>query len=72
MQTKKNSFIESCTNTFIGLVIAYIMMQYVLAPLLNIPIAHSQNMIITAVLTVCSVLRGYVLRRVFNKIRGGK
>ena len=68
MQPKKLSFIESLTNTFSGLLISFII-QLIIYPLLNIPVKLEQNVIITLVFTGASIGRGYVVRRIFNKIR---
>lgn len=68
MQSKKYSFIESLTNVFIGLIISFLV-QLAIYPILNIEVKLHQNIIITLVFTVVSILRGYVLRRFFNKIK---
>jgi hypothetical protein len=65
-QSKKHSAIESITQTVIGLVTS-ILIQVVLYPILGIPVSFKQNVIITIVFFVVSVVRGYVVRRVFNK-----
>jgi uncharacterized protein YacL len=67
-QSKKHSAIESITQTVIGLITSFII-QVILYPLLNIPVTFSQNLIITFVFFVASFLRGYVIRRYFNKIK---
>ena len=67
-QSKKHSAIESITQTVIGLVTSFII-QIILYPLLDIPVTFSQNLIITFVFFVASFLRGYVIRRYFNKIK---
>jgi len=66
MQSKKNSIIESVANTVIGLVTSFII-QIIIYPLLNIPVSLNQNIIITFVFFASSVLRGYLIRRYFNK-----
>jgi hypothetical protein len=67
-QSKKHSAIESITQTVIGLITSFII-QIILYPLLDIPVTFSQNLIITFVFFVASFLRGYVIRRYFNKIK---
>ena len=64
-QTKRKSLIESITQTVVGLVISFAI-QLVIYPLLNIPVTFSQNLIITAVFFIASIIRGYVIRRIFN------
>jgi len=68
MQSKTQSFIESFTNTIIGLVTSFLI-QLVIYPLLNIPVTFSKNIIITLVFFVASILRGYLVRRLFNNIK---
>lgn len=68
MQSKKNSTIESLTNTVVGLLTSFAI-QLVIYPLLSIPVTLNQNVIITVVFFLVSFLRGYLIRRVFNKIR---
>jgi len=65
-QTKKLSIIESVTQTIIGLVTS-IVIQLILYPVLNIPVTFSQNLIITFVFFITSIIRGYLVRRYFNK-----
>ncbi|MEY3501766.1 MAG: hypothetical protein RL308_3439 [Bacteroidota bacterium] len=66
-QSKKHSAIESIINVMIGLLTSFLI-QLVLYPLLNIPVTFSQNIIITLVFFVASFIRGYLIRRFFNKI----
>lgn len=68
MQSKKHSTIESLTNTVVGLLTSFAI-QLVIYPLLSIPVTLNQNIIITIVFFVVSFLRGYLIRRFFNKIR---
>lgn len=66
MQNKKHSIIESVTQTIIGLGTS-IVIQCVLYPLMHIPVSFEQNLIITAVFFIVSIIRGYVVRRAFNR-----
>lgn len=66
MQNRKKSLIESLTNTFSGLAISFII-QLILFPMLNIPVRLEQNIIITFVFTIASIIRGYAVRRLFNR-----
>jgi hypothetical protein len=68
MQSKKHSTLESLTNTVVGLLTSFAI-QLVIYPLLNIPVTLNQNIIITIVFFVVSFLRGYLIRRFFNKIK---
>ena len=66
MQSKKHSLIESAVQTFIGLAVSFVI-QLIIYPVMNIPVTFSQNIIITAVFTIASILRGYIIRRIFNR-----
>ena len=68
IQNKKQSLIESITQTIIGLVTSFLI-QIIIYPALNIPVTLSQNIIITFVFFAVSILRGYLVRRYFNKIK---
>jgi hypothetical protein len=67
-QSKKHSIIESIVQTIIGLGTS-IIIQVVLYPLMGIPVTFSQNLIITAVFFVVSIIRGYLVRRIFNELK---
>ena len=66
-QSKKHSAIERIINVLIGLLTSFLI-QLVLYPFLNITVTFSQNIIITLVFFVASFIRGYLIRRFFNKI----
>jgi len=67
MQSKKLSIIEAVSNTVIGLLTSFCI-QLIIYPTLNIEVSINQNIIITFVFFIASILRGYVVRRLFNKI----
>jgi hypothetical protein len=67
-QSKKHSIIESIVQTIIGLGTS-IIIQVVLYPLMGIPVTFSQNLIITSVFFVVSIIRGYLVRRIFNELK---
>lgn len=67
MQTKKHSLLESLTNVIVGLLMSFLT-QLVIYPILNIEVSLNQNIIITTVFFIISFVRGYVIRRIFNKI----
>jgi len=68
MQTKKRSLVESVTNTVAGFMVS-LAIQLIIYPAMGIPVRFSQNLFITLVFTVASIARGYVIRRIFNKIK---
>ena len=65
-QTRKKSLIEAITNTVAGLVTSFLI-QIVIYPAMGIPVSINQNIIITFVFFVASIVRSYVVRRIFNK-----
>ena len=68
MQKRKHSITEAITNTLTGFFISFLI-QLVIYPAMSIEVKLTQNILITSVFTVASILRGYVLRRLFNKIK---
>lgn len=66
MQSKKLSFIEAVTNTVVGLLVSFCI-QLVIYPTLGIAVTIGENVIITFVFFAASILRGYVIRRVFAR-----
>ena len=66
-QTKQKSLIESIIQTIIGLGTS-ILIQVILYPIMGIPVTFSQNLIITLVFFTVSIIRGYFVRRIFEKL----
>lgn len=66
-QTKQKSLIESVTQTIIGLGTS-ILIQIILYPMMGIPVTFSQNLIITLVFFLVSIVRGYFVRRIFERL----
>lgn len=66
-QTRKQSAIETIVSIVIGLGTSFVI-QVFLYPILNIPVTLNQNIIITIVFFIASFIRGYFIRRLFNKI----
>lgn len=69
MQTRFQSFIESCINVAIGYGVA-LASQIIVFPLYGIHIPISSNLAIGAIFTVISIARSYAVRRIFNRIKG--
>jgi hypothetical protein len=67
-QTRMGSFVEAWINILVGIGIAYTV-NMLLLPALGLPLNHAQNITITLVMTVISLIRSYVLRRFFNSLR---
>lgn len=66
-QSHKKSLIESIVQTVVGLATS-IILQLILYPMMDIPVTFSQNVIITAVFFVVSIIRGFIVRRIFEKL----
>lgn len=66
-QTKRKSLIESVIQTIIGLGTS-ILIQVILYPMMGIPVTFSQNLVITLVFFIVSIVRGYFVRRIFEKL----
>lgn len=66
-QSRRASLIEASVNTASGMVISFVTTQ-LLAPILDIQISYYANFILTLVLTCVSIARGYLWRRLFNKL----
>lgn len=64
-QTRKSSLIEAIINTMIGFGIT-LAISPIIYPLFGHVFTFSQNVGITAIFTVTSILRGYAVRRWFN------
>ena len=65
MQSKKDSLIESLTSTTIGWLIGVILNLTVL-PLFDYDVSLTDGVLISIIFTAVSVIRSYVIRRLFN------
>ena len=65
-QTKIESAIEVVVNVLIGYVVATAS-QILIFPLFGIFLPLSDNLLIGAYFTAISIVRGYIVRRVFNR-----
>ena len=64
-QTRASSFVEACINTAIGSGTTLVLAPIVY-PLFGHSFTVAQNLGITAIFTVVSIIRGYAVRRWFN------
>lgn len=71
MQTGLQSAIETIASTAIGFVIAYVA-SYTVLPLFGHHVTHGQNFWITVIFTVISLIRGWCVRRLFNRLHGAR
>ena len=66
MQTRIGSFIEQLFNVGSGFIISSLLWEFVVKPGWNIHTSFAENLQVTCLFTVVSVIRGYVWRRIFN------
>ena len=71
MQSKKYSLIESVVNVTVGYLVA-LFSQIIIFPFFGIDIPLRSNIMIGAWFTVISIVRSYLLRRGFNRIKEGR
>ena len=65
-QSKLTSLVEAALNMTFGFLISWAVWAWVVAPLFDIPYAHTSSLAITSIFTVSSLLRSYMIRRFFN------
>lgn len=65
-QSKKMSMLETACNVAIGYVVA-LASQLVIFPCFDIHMALTDNLLIGLWFTLVSIVRGYCVRRFFNK-----
>ena len=70
MQSRLQSALESLANTVLGYAIA-LGAQLLIFPLFGIEIPLTSNLLIGVLFTLVSLVRSYVLRRLFNWIHHG-
>ncbi len=66
IQSKRGSFIEACINTFIGFIVS-LAANPIVCWVLDVKMRYTQMGYYVLIFTVLSVIRGYVIRRWFNK-----
>ena len=66
MQTRLESFIESCMNILIGYGVALIS-QLLIFPLYGIHVPLASNIMIGIWFTIISLTRSYAIRRFYNR-----
>lgn len=68
MQSKLQSAYETAAQTICGFIVAVLAGQLVIYPLFNIHPGWVGNVAITGAFTVSSVIKQYVVRRVFDRL----
>lgn len=67
MQSRAQSMIESVTNVLIGYFVA-VVSQIVIFPIFGIHVGIVDNLLIGLYFTAVSLVRGYFVRRLFNRV----
>lgn len=67
-QSRSASLFETLTSTVMGFLLS-VSVQRALFPAMGHDFAFAENMVVASVFTAVSILRGYAVRRVFNKLR---
>lgn len=67
-QSRSASAFETLTSTVTGFILS-VALQRALFPVMGHDFAFRENMVVASVFTAVSILRGYVVRRTFNRLR---
>ena len=67
-QSRRGSLIESVTNTVVGYILA-VATQFAAFPVFGLQVGAVENLGLGLVFTVVSLIRSYLLRRVFDRWR---
>ena len=65
MKSRWMSFVEAAANIVVGFCLA-VLTQVLVFPMFGLSVSLSKNLGIGAVFTVISLVRSFVLRRIFN------
>lgn len=64
-QSRFGSLVEACSNVAVGFFVSLAVWVFVVVPLWGIPVTVADNLAITGVFTITSILRSYIIRRFF-------
>ena len=67
-QTHRESIIEGVLNLASGFIIALLVYEYFI---LSNPAIRDDSLMVTTIFTTISLARGYIWRRIFNKLEEG-
>jgi hypothetical protein len=68
MQSRRQSLIEAITNVVVGYALA-VLTQIVVFPWFGLKVSLNDNLAISAMFVMISLLRSYALRRLFERWR---
>ena len=69
IQSRSHSLIEAVANTISGFALSMLAVQFVF-PMFGVRMDIGQNFAATAIMTIVSLARSYVIRRVFVRVHG--
>ena len=72
MQTKKQSLIEQVVNVGTGFIIAQVMVLYLIPCWDSSSLTWVDSFYISSIFTSVSLTRGYIFRRLFNKVHSNE
>lgn len=67
-QSRAMSLVEVCSNTFLAMVTG-LLTQMIVFPMFGIAVSVQQNLGLLAVFTLVSIVRSYLIRRLFEVFR---
>jgi hypothetical protein len=67
-QTRRQSLAESIAQQVVGLLLSLLAWEFIIGPIWKIQTTVGDNIAITMVFTALSMVRGYFLRRLFNRL----
>jgi hypothetical protein len=65
-QTKRQSILEAVTTVGLGFIVSYLVWLFVVPCLFSIRTRPDRGLAITGLFTVTSLVRCYIVRRLFN------
>lgn len=68
LQSKQKSLLEAIVNTFVGFIVTLISNPFIYW-ICDIKINFPQMTMVTLLFTIVSIIRNYVIRRWFNKLK---
>ena len=67
-QSKKSSLVEQLLNVGSGFIISLFVWTWLIVPVMEFEVSAQDNVLVTLIFTVISIIRGYAWRRIFNKL----
>ncbi len=67
MQTKLHSFLEQVANIVAGVILSFLCFQYIF-PIFGYEMPPASSIFFVGVLLTQSLIRGYVIRRLFTRL----